>query len=90
MAAAAASGASMSRPTETDPTFFCASFFLLVHPTPPLAIFFLKPLSFLDLRTTLFSRKRTCKGWVLGMGLEGAAPQEKGISFQKGAQKKGE
>ena len=60
---------------------FCASvfsFFCPVHPTLPQAIFFPKIPSFWDLKSTLSSReKATCRGWVLGTVLDGAAPQEK-------------
>ena len=66
------------------------AFFLPVHPTPPETICLPRPPSFWDLRTTVFRREKgTCKGWVLGRGLEGAAPQgKKGISFRNGARKK--
>ena len=44
--------------------------------------------SFWNLRATLLSRgKATCRGWVLGMGLEGVTRQGKGTSIKKRTEK---
>ena len=62
------------------PPFFVHpfSFFCLVHPTLPQAIFFPKISSFWDLKSSLSGREMpTCRGWVLGTVLDGVAPQGK-------------
>ena len=62
------------------PSFLCmrSSFFCPVHPTLPQAIFFPRIPSLWDFGSTLSSREKViCRGWVLGMVLDGVPPQEK-------------